>query len=386
MRTKEISEERKAAERLLFRLLGLALALGFIFWLLPVVWDKLSPFIVATPLAALLQPTVAFLQKKLKMKRTAATLAPVLLMTLLLLGLTYWLLSFGIGQAVDALNNPEIIPNGIDAVRQAMNKILSKVTTMDPAVQEWLREAVNGTVSRLSAWGSEAVAGILSFTVNTVTSLPYVAIYMSFLILAMFFITKNYPDIRSYLPGGTRRKQDSNTTQLTNSAIRNLMGYLKVQGVFGLMTWIVSWIYLAIFRYPYSGLIALFAGVMELIPMVGSGLLYILWAIVALILGKTAVGIQLLILTLTLQLIRRILEPKLMSDRMNVTPLQSLIGMFVGMRLGGIVGLIAGPVCMAVFVNAIRGRTFESMRADVRCLIIYFKQRWSKNRQTAREE
>ena len=55
---------------------------------------------------------------------------------------------------------------------------------------------------------------------------------------------KEYEEIRSYLPGGKRRKQDSRTTQLTNSTVKSLFGYLRVQGTFALIVGIVSWIYL----------------------------------------------------------------------------------------------------------------------------------------------
>ena len=75
-----MSEERKAAERLLLRLLGLALIFVSLRWVVPDVWDKLSPFIISIPLAAALQPVIRFLQKKLKMKRSPASLIPVILL------------------------------------------------------------------------------------------------------------------------------------------------------------------------------------------------------------------------------------------------------------------------------------------------------------------
>ena len=121
------------------------------------------------------------------------------------------------------------------------------------------------------------------------------------------------------------------------------------------------------------------AGMMELIPMVGSGLLYIVLSIVYFVGGETAIGWQILGLTLFLQLLRRLLEPKLMSDSLSITPLESLIGMFVGMQTGGVVGLIGGPVAMAVLVGAVRGRVFESMVQDARTVAAYFRRRWARS-------
>ena len=60
----ELTEERKAAERLAFKFLCLLLVIAALVWIVPQIWDKLSPFIIAVPLAALLQPIIGFLQKK----------------------------------------------------------------------------------------------------------------------------------------------------------------------------------------------------------------------------------------------------------------------------------------------------------------------------------
>lgn len=373
-----MSEERKAAERLIATLIGILIAVIGIRFLLPVVWDKLSPFILATPLAAVLQPVIGFFQRKLKMKRTAASMIPVILVILILLGLIYWLLSFGISQLINALGNSgSVITDAVNAVRQSLDKILNAATHLSPEVETRLRSAIDDMVSKATAWGTDVAGRAISLAWGIATRLPMVLIYISFMAIGLYFIAKDYGEIRSYLPGGRRRRQDSNTTQLTNSAIRSLTGYLKVQGTFGLMTFVASWIYLQCFGFPYAGVIAAVAGVMEMIPMVGSGLLYIVWAIVAFILGKAATGIKILVLTGVLQLVRRLIEPKLMSNSIGISPLLSLIAMFAGMRFGGVLGLICGPVVMAVIVGAIRGKYFESVRRDLRCIASYFKRRWT---------
>ena len=93
------------------------------------------------------------------------------------------------------------------------------------------------------------------------------------------------------------------------------------------------------------------------------------------LLGNTAAGFQILFLTLGLQLLRRVLEPKLMSDSIGITPLESLIGMFVGMRFGGIIGLIGGPVLMSVLVGAFKGGLFASTARDFHLISVWFKNR-----------
>ncbi len=372
-----MSEERKAAERILLRILGVAAAYAVLRWILPEVWDKMSPFIIAVPLAAALQPVIRFLQKRIRLKRSPASLIPVLLLLGIVLGLLIWAFTFGIGQVTRIVNHSgDMVTETITTVRQALGNLLTHVgESTDPGVENWIRDAIDSLVKRMSEWGSSIAETVVTFSIGLAAAMPYSIIYISFLTIGLYFIAKEYDEIRSYLPGGTRRKQDSRTTQLTNSTLKSLFGYLRVQGTFGLIVWVVSWIYLTIFGFRYAGITALFCGVMELVPMIGSGVPYIVMSILQFLLGNAAQGAQLLFLTLGLQLLRRVLEPKLMSDSIGISPLQSLIGMFVGMRFGGIIGLIGGPVLMSVLVGAFKGGLFASTLRDGHTISCYLKNR-----------
>ena len=55
--------ERYAVERLAYRLLFCILIVLFLAFVVPLVWDTLSPFIIALPVAAALQPLIGFFQK-----------------------------------------------------------------------------------------------------------------------------------------------------------------------------------------------------------------------------------------------------------------------------------------------------------------------------------
>ena len=375
-----MSEERKAAERLAVKGIGAIVFIAIAFWAVPQVWDKLSPFIIAVPLAAALQPVIRFAQERLKIRRGVSVLICVLVLLGLLIGFMFWAVAIITEQAPQLVGQSgNMITEAINTLQRAFGTLMENVAdNFSPKVQELIRDAANNALNRASQRGTELAEDIVAFTVSVVTGLPYGVIYVSFLAMAVYFIATHYNEIRSYLPGGKRRRQDSNTTQLTNSALKSLMGYLRVQGVFALIVFVISLVSLRIFGFRYSGGIALVAGIMEMIPMIGSGLLYILMGIVFLVIGNTAWGIQVLALTGVLQLLRRLLEPKLMSNSIGISPLLSLIGMFVGMRLGGILGLIGGPVAMAVLVGAVRGDVFKSVGDDVYLVVQWFKRRWAK--------
>ena len=373
-----LSRERIAAERLVFRALSVLVLFLCLTWLVPQIWDKLSPFLIAIPIAAALQPVIRFFHHRLKIRRGVTSLILVLLLLALTILVLNWLVGLLIEtavQIVDESNGENLITTTVESIRGAIESLKETITwkELGPSMQDEINNAVNSLTAGITRSGFDIARRFLSL----VTNLPYFIIYISFLAMGLFFISRDYDDIRSYLPGGKRRRQDSSTTRLTNSAIRSLIGYLRVQGTFSIMVLVVSLIYLHICGFAYAGTISMLAAVLELIPMIGSGLLYILMGIILLLTGDTAVGIQILLLTGLLQLARRMLEPKLMSNSMKITPLESLIGMFAGLRFGGIAGLIGGPVLMSVLVGAVRGSAWSSLKDDIHCLHQYFRRRWA---------
>ena len=371
-----LSNERIAAERLAFRLLAFVVILFAASWLIPQVWDKLSPFIIAIPIAAMLQPVIRFFHRRLKVRRGVTALVLVLLLLVLTYMLLRWLAALLIDTATQVISQDEnIVSTTVQSINAAIESLKENIAwdELGPGVQKTIEDSVLDLTGTITETGKEIATGFFGL----LTGLPVMVIYTSFLAMALFFISRDYDDIRSYLPGGRRRRQDSNTTRLTNSAIRSLIGYLRVQGTFSAIVLVVSLVFLHAFHFEYASAIAVAAAFLELIPMIGSGLLYILMGIIFLLTGNTPGGIQVLLLTGFLQLARRLLEPKLMSNSIGISPLESLIGMFAGWRFGGILGLIGGPVLMSVFVGALRGPAYTSLKGDIRCLRLYFHRRWN---------
>ena len=176
-----MSEERKAAERLAVKGLGAVILTGLCFWLIPLMWDKLSVFIIAIPLAAMLQPVIRFAAEKLKMKRGVSVLICVLLLLAFLFGAMYWGVSIVLEQAPQVVGQSgTLIGDAVTTIQQAMDNLIHNTSNnFSPQVQQILHNTMDDALLRLSAWGSQVASDVVSFAVNLVTSLPYGVIYMS---------------------------------------------------------------------------------------------------------------------------------------------------------------------------------------------------------------
>lgn len=374
---KQLSEEHKALERLIARAVVVMVAALAVVLLVPIAWDKLSPFIICVPVAALLQPAIRFLRNKCHFRESPAVMLPVLVVLVLLCAVIYWFASFGLQQFAGLLASaPTIISDTIGVIRTAFERLIENMDTLPEETITWLRSGIDDALRWLSTNGLALVAQVASYAGKTAAGLPYAFVYMNFLVIGLYFVTKEYDAIRAKLPGGRAHDPNTNASRLTKAAVLGTLGYIRVQATYGLISLVVGWIYLQACGYPYAWLIASCAAFLEFLPLFGNGTLYIPWAIIGYVLGMNTMATQILVLYLLLITFRRITEPRLMSANIGVSPLLSLVGMFVGMRFGGLLGLMGGPVVMTVLVTVVQGHYLDNVVRDIRILVLSLRKRW----------
>jgi sporulation integral membrane protein YtvI len=95
-------------------------------------------------------------------------------------------------------------------------------------------------------------------------------------------------------------------------------------------------------------LLALLISLFDILPVVGLGAVLLPWAAISLVTGNTALGIGLVVMYVVILVVRNIIEPKIVGDRVGLHPLLTLVCMFVGAKLFGVIGLFGLPVAVAI--------------------------------------
>ena len=375
-----MTRERRAMERIIFRILAVVAAGLALYLLLPVCWNYLSPFIISIPIASMLQPLIRYLEEKVRMKHTAAVIIPVVLLIILVLVLTFWFLSYGIGQVIGFLqDSPTIISDTVSTIRTLVNRLLSVAGgSLPDSDVAWIRTATESLISWLSGAMANLASVLLSSLLNILAGVPYGFVYANFLAMAIYMITKDYHSIRSHLPGAPGSNPNRTSYKQTSAALAGLMGYLRMQTTYAVVSLVAGAIFWNAVGQRYAIVIALVAATLEFLPLLGNGTLYIPWGIISLLLGNTTSALEALGLYTVLLVIRRITEPKLLSHSTGISPLASLMGMFVGLRAGGLLGMIGGPVLATVLVSIWRGAYLHPAIEDVRVLNAWVRLRWAK--------
>lgn len=143
-------------------------------------------------------------------------------------------------------------------------------------------------------------------------------------------------------------------SQMIKDTGKGLKGYLKSQLILMGITFIILITGLMILKVPYSTLIAIAISIVDVLPVLGSGIIIVPWSIISFILGNSYLGKGLAIIYIILIITRQVLEPKIMGKEIGVRPLYTFLATILGSIVLGAVGLVVGPLIAVVITSIIR--------------------------------
>ena len=142
-------------------------------------------------------------------------------------------------------------------------------------------------------------------------------------------------------------------------------GYLKSQLILSLGVAVILTVGFLVVGQPYGLVLALFLAILDFIPIIGAGTVMAPWAVIDLIAGQYIYAIQFAVIWGLIVLFRRFAEPKILGNQTGLSPILSLVGIYVGMRLGGVGGMILAPIAVLVFLNLAQAGLFSGIHRDL---------------------
>lgn len=332
-----------------FRKIITAVGVFFIAWLglrycLPV----LLPFLIGAGIALAAEPAVGFCVRRIRLPRGVAAglgVSTTLILLAGVLSLTGALAVKEIGSLAGAL------PDMQQTVQRGILLLEDTMISAADRLPDGVRTLATGTVLELFD-GSSALVGQLSRKVPDVLTsvlewLPDGALGIGTGIIAGFMISARLPKLRQYLQSGLPEVWYTRYLPALRRVRSALGGWLKAQGKLALVTAGILAAGFLLLRIPYGVLWAVPVALVDAIPMLGTGVILIPWALVVFLQGKTMLGVGLLLLCAATMIVRRVLEPKLVGQQLGLDPLVTLVFLYMGYRFWGFTGMILSPLLAA---------------------------------------
>ncbi len=309
------------------------------------------PLIAAFVTALILTPAVNALHKRAKIKRNIAVMI-VFTLFIFFIGLTgYFITTQVITQGTQIVEN---FPQYINDINRAwwnfQRNWEEEYETLPPELVQEINIHVSQTLSTIRTTIAER--NLINDVASIITSIPgYLVTFIVYLI-ALFLFLLELPSLKrktfSYFSDRTKEKVNFMTSRLSFV----IWGFFKAQFLVSIIIFIVSLIGLLLIVPEVALLMAFIIWVIDFIPLIGSIAILAPWAIFQLIAGNVNTGTQLLILAAVLLIIRRTVEPKVMGQQIGLSPLATLIAMYLGLMLFGVMGFIIGPLIVIAFTSA----------------------------------
>ncbi len=361
----------RARGRLWLRL-GLRLALWglgalFVWKVLPWLLGLFGPFLAALGVAWALNRPTRFLQRKLRLRRGAASVGLVVLAVSAVGGMIAGLGYLLVTQAAAAL---ESWPEMWDGVASGVERVSRSVEELVPMGGRSAAGAGGGTWERLGGWIGDTLGAALSsaagFAGSFALSLPGFVIGLVIFVMAACAVSADYPRLRRemarWVPGELR----GFASRVKRVAACAFGGCVRAEFLLSSMVFAVMLVGFLLMGEPYAVLVAFALAVLDFVPVAGAGTGLAPWAAIEALRGNYAHALALCALWGATALVRQLAEHRVVGGQTGLSPIASLMSIYVGMKLAGVAGMALGPVTWLVLANLARDGVFDNTLRDLR--------------------
>ncbi len=311
------------------------------------VFAYFMPFILAFILSLVLEPLVKFFQG-LKIRRGLA----VFMSIILFLGTFITFSVFAITRITYEFSKlyrslPDYYTMLYDSVTQIIQSATDLYLQLPPEATDITQDVLKTLFQKLTGILSQTATSV----VDTVTALPGALIFFIITMIATFFLTKDKYIIKDFIFRQLPGPWGSKLVALKNDLFIALVGFAKAQSIILTATFTESYVGLSIMGIEYAFIIAVCVALVDILPVLGTGSIYVPWAIANFAWGNYKLGISLLVLYGIITMVRYMIEPKIVGSQLGIHPIVALMSMFAGLKIIGVAGLILGPT-VVVFIKA----------------------------------
>ena len=284
----------------------------------------LVPFLLSVFIALIFSPLLAWLKER----RVPGGLAIALIIALVIV--IGWLIGILVGSSINDFRNN-------------LPEYQARLATISQGFLQWLNSM--GMQIDLDKWQESFDPGVvMKLAGNTLSSFGNVMTNAFMILLTVVFILAEEVDFSDKLKSA--RGGDEAATGPLKSFAESVNSYLGLKSLLSLLTGVLVMIWLWILGVDYPVMWGLLAFLLNFVPTVGSIIAAIPAVLLALIqLGALDAGLVAVGYLVVNVVVGNILEPKLMGDGLNLSPLVVFLSLvFWGWVLGPVGMLLSIPL------------------------------------------
>lgn len=317
------------------------------------VFPLIAPFFLAFILITLFYPMLQHIQKRIPMKKKFLAIG-VLLLILSFISVIFWVLGYNSSGQLDGLT--DFIEEAYDRIQIFLHRCCysldGKFGWNGYEIENFFVEKMTVIMENVQV---QVIPRLLSSSYTCFKGLFSVVAFLFITLIAAILMEKDYNSFIEWL----KTSEDTSFIWKTVEGVLDyIITFIKAQGI--IMLIIIVTCSAVLWAAGISGSIfcGILAGCLDVLPFIGTGIVLVPIAVWQLLNGYYAAAAVCLALYIACIVIREFLEPKLIGEKLGIAPVLMMLGIYAGIKLFGVAGIIEGPLALIVIYQLLKERDY----------------------------
>lgn len=341
---------------------------------LGIVFPKLivffMPFVIGWIISMIANPLVRLLERKMKIVRKHSSMMIIIGVLALVVGFGYLAISRIVVETGNLIAN---LPQIYAGFQEDFEEIGQNLQVFYERLPEDTQNAIQGVTSDLAKYVSGLVQAIGEPTFeaagNFAKNVPGTLIAIIMCLLSAYFFTaerdKILEGLKHHVPAGIWNRVSGVVHDLKHVVGGYFKAQFKIMGV----VYVILVAGLFILKVDYVLLVAFLIAFLDMLPFFGTGTVLGPWAVIKILSADYQIAVGLIILYAVTQIVRQVIQPKIVGDTIGMNPLATLIFMYIGYKLSSIIGMIIAVPIGMILINLYQAGVFDNQIRCVRELV-----------------
>lgn len=311
------------------------------------------PFLIAWVISLIIEPLIKLFMKKFKLKRGISCAISLIIILVFIGSLLFLVISKLVAEVGLIISN---FNTDFGVLYSMVTQFFTDFKIGNIALPAEAVQMLQNSTGDILNIAKNFLFGFFTGVANTISSLPNFFTALVITVLATVFICIDRDFVKIQFKKHVPQKWLNSFNRVIKETCSVSFSYIKAEAKLSFICFIfvtASLLIVNLFglKIDYLITMALVIGFVDLLPLLGAGLVMVPWAIYLAFIGNWPVAIAVLAIWIIWAVIKQLIEPKFVSSEMGLHPIFTLIGMYAGFKLFGVLGLIIGPIILLIFKN-----------------------------------
>ncbi len=309
----------------------------------------LLPFVVGFVFAMLIRSFVRFIEGVTGMNSKISAGVCTAVCYVLIFLLIYFIVRLFTDEIIRFFDNlPQLYETKIAPTIKKLEQIIIGIGGKNSEFDKMITSFLIGAESELAAFFKTLSGNAAESLAKLLLKIPDLLVTITVTIVSSFFISIDYTVINDFFLSQLKPKTRERFTEIKDVFFKAVGRICVSYFMILLITFAELSAGLLLLKVKHALIISLVIAALDIFPVIGTGTILIPWSIIEMLNGNKPLALGIFVLFLIISVVRNIIEPKIIGKKSGIHPVATMIAMYVGLKIGGVVCAVVLPFVLIV--------------------------------------